>query len=74
MDLLLDQIKVVEQPICRVRYSAAWIHGQRFAIEEFENLGVVVEALQQAVCSALGGDPMAAGNRLGMRNELIEAE
>ena len=74
LDLLLDQIKIVEQPIGGVCHPAVRVNGQRFPVECLEDFGVMLEALQQAVCAVPGRDPMAGSQGFGMGNQLVEAE
>ena len=74
LDLFLDKIKIIEQPLGGGSDAAARLHRECGAVETSQDRLVLPEPGQQAVGAAGGDDGMRGGERLGMPRQLVEPE
>jgi hypothetical protein len=74
LNLLLDQIKVIQQPFGGRSDTPALAHGQCGAIESSDEVLVLVQPRQQTV-GTLPGDYLVAGcEAFGMARQLFDTE
>ena len=74
LDLLLDQVKVIEQPFGGRGDAAGRIYGEGRPVEGSEDVLVLPQTAQQPVRTSLGDDRLTGRERLGMARELLDAE
>jgi hypothetical protein len=74
LDLLLNQIKVVEQPFSRWRNTSVGVDRERFAIEGTEYILISVESGQQPVTPLAIDNLVTRSETSGMAGQLLDGE
>jgi hypothetical protein len=74
LDLFLDEVKIIEQPLGGRSNAAVGLNRDGGAIEISKDGLVLSESRQEAVPAFVGDDRMGCGKRLGVPRQLVEAE
>ncbi len=74
LDLLLDQVKIIEEPLRRGRHASGWINRERRAVEIPQHFLVAVQLREQLVGAASDHDLMLGREGRGMTRELFDAK
>ena len=74
LDLLLDQVKIIEQPLRRRGDPPALVYRQGGMVEGLEDLLVMIQPRQEPVAAPPGRDLVLSSDRLRMPRQLFDAE